>query len=69
MMTKLPLLFKGVPKYAYSEKRTKRELNEICLYFSNILPEEYKECLVYAFILVGRGFQHDVFINAKSAKR
>lgn len=69
MTSSMPRLFDGLPKYAYKEARTRREMNEICSYFRDILPEENQECLLYAKILIGRGFGNDVYVNSKSAKR
>ena len=34
-----------------------------------MLPEEYQECMVYALILIERGFSHGVFLHSSTVKR
>ena len=34
-----------------------------------LLPEEHKECLVYALLLIERGFSHGVLLHSTSVKR
>ena len=34
-----------------------------------MLPEEHQECLVYALILIERGFSHGVFLHTSTVKR
>ena len=34
-----------------------------------MLPEEHQECLIYALILIERGFSHGVFLHTSTVKR
>ena len=47
----------------------KDQLSNFFLKLENLLPEEYKECLIYALILVERGFSHGIFLNSVTVKR
>ena len=41
-------------------------------FFSHLehsIPEEHQECLIYALILIERGFSHGVFLHSSTVKR
>jgi len=45
------------------------QMGEFVQKLERIVPEEAQECLVYALLLVERGFSHGVFLHSATIKR
>lgn len=53
----------------HCEQSVEDQLCDLCEQFEQMLPEESKECLIYALMLVERSFGHGVFVHSRTVKR
>ena len=65
-------LSKGAGYLALSQSKQQSLQSQLSAFFADLehmLPEEHQECLIYALILIERGFSHGVFLHGSTVKR
>jgi len=45
------------------------QLNDFFSELEQLLPGEYQECMIYALMLIERGFKHRLFVHSVTVKR
>lgn len=51
------------------DQSLEEQLCDLCEQFERMLPEEAKECIVYALFLVERSFSHGLYLHSSTVKR
>ena len=67
-----PMLFQHLSLYDLDTScpgTIDRKLTDFIQKLEKLLPDENKECLIYALMLVERGFSLGVFLHSTSVKR
>lgn len=72
MQRSMPSLFRKLTLYDLEMSQQLTLVDKLADFHQKVerlLPQEYKECALYALMLVERGFSHGVFINTATALR
>lgn len=72
MKRQFPSLFAKLTLWDHdptSRQGLEEDLRDLCEELEQIVPEEAKECLLYALMLVEEGFKTSVFVHSATVKR
>ena len=70
MQKGFPSLFRRLPfAESHCKDSIESELQELFATLETMLPEEHQECMVYALMLIERGFAHGIFLHSSTVVR